>query len=893
MELSRQEYPALLATLHPSQATAVLNDRIRLINKTHADIADFLQERRRLEETYAASLRKLAGRQVLDNGAALGIFQIPWQRILNATETLATSHETLGAKIEEDVERPLREYHSKSREMQSLPGIQSDLSGLAKSVETAQKKVERAKEKSAKSPKLLASAVASAEEVNEQWNSRAPFVFEQLQAADESRLNHLRDVLTQLETHEIDHVERSRQAAESCLNVLLNVQTADEIKTFAAKMAGSRIPRSQPTSRRQLSQSEVSTSSFTSPDPAMQQASDRTPPVLAPPLGSPLSPPPRIQDDDASQRSVGSDRFAAMDLPPAPEAQPRHTPLGGLRRLGTVMNRRRSMMTPSTGNFERKSEKKRSPFSAFKRNDREMQIPEFPPQTASDRDRERPSTAFTEDGSMRSASVANNHHVPETAAHNEVSQPINALNGNTPDSQPGFAGGFASNGVSSAPIDSEGYTERPSTVDEITRAQREASGFDESSMNLTIRDQPIFEDESQAKQAMDDMANTLRLRAQNTGGMRRNAGTIRGRRDVRNTMFMLNPTPDMTATQAANESSGPTSPVRHTSSPSISTNDDRAMSDTTSIRSGHTAHGHVSLHPELHQPGLNASIVETVNAWFSGGNVTKASVIGELALANNPAPGAPTDTLRVHLDNFAVLEKVAANPGFVQEVVSEDKRGEYDVQLGNISRTVPTVAFKYQMHLTPGNSSAYCPVIFKPVWNLQEQQASAIIFYHLNPAFATNVDSIIIKNLVLTVGLDVATEDEVTKQPRDSVAHATSAVMYPNAGATFRRKNSSVIWRIPELEFKALGSGDNSKFLVRFTTNTGTLYKGNVEAKFEVHSTGTNPRLGISRPVSSGQKEIDPFADEEAQREAMKAGPTAWQELPTARKLVSGKYVSS
>lgn len=34
---------------------------------------------------------------------------------------------------------------------------------------------------------------------------------------------------------------------------------------------------------------------------------------------------------------------------------------------------------------------------------------------------------------------------------------------------------------------------------------------DESGLNLTIRDQPIFEDEDQAKQAMDDMANTLRL----------------------------------------------------------------------------------------------------------------------------------------------------------------------------------------------------------------------------------------------------------------------------------------------------------------------------------------------------------------------------------------------
>lgn len=35
--------------------------------------------------------------------------------------------------------------------------------------------------------------------------------------------------------------------------------------------------------------------------------------------------------------------------------------------------------------------------------------------------------------------------------------------------------------------------------------------MDEQAMNLTIREQPIFEDESQAKQAMDDMANTLRL----------------------------------------------------------------------------------------------------------------------------------------------------------------------------------------------------------------------------------------------------------------------------------------------------------------------------------------------------------------------------------------------
>lgn len=183
--------------------------------------------------------------------------------------------------------------------MQQMPGIQSNLAGLAKSVEESQKKVEKAKGKGTKGADKLAAAIAGAEEVNQQWESRAPFVFEQLQAADEGRLNHLRDVLTQLETHEVDQVERARQAAESCLNVLLNVETADEIKTFAAKMAGTRAPISPVPSRRQPSQAEAA-----------------TPPMQTTPAAAPLAPPPHIQDDAASQRSERSERATAVQTPP-------------------------------------------------------------------------------------------------------------------------------------------------------------------------------------------------------------------------------------------------------------------------------------------------------------------------------------------------------------------------------------------------------------------------------------------------------------------------------------------------------------------------------------------------------------------------------------------------
>ncbi|KAL4795387.1 Muniscin C-terminal mu homology domain-containing protein [Aspergillus venezuelensis] len=860
MDLSRQEYPALLASLQPNQAATVLADRIRVINKVNTDIADWLQERRRVEEAYVQGLRKLAHRPQLDNAVALGIFQIPWQRIVNSVETVATSHETFAHKIEEDVERPLREYNTKNKELASMPGIQNDLTSLAKNLEKSQKTVEKAKERGPKGADKLATAVTAAHEVSQQWESRAPFVFEQLQAADEGRLNHLRDVLTQLETHESDQIERSRQAAESCLNVLLNVETADEIKTFAAKINGGRpvAPLRRPTSAGPETQTPAP-----APAPAAPAAASTTP-------EPPLPPPPRVTDDAASHRSASSGR--ARQPPPA-VPEPRHgTPFGGLRRLGTVMNRRKSVALPG-GPSEKKF---RSPFS-FKRGD-SQEIPEDPRP-------ERPDTGVTSQGSYSEATrLPSESHERESRDRFSPSPP--------PQGPSETVNGFATQENSAAAVaneprvDSEGFTERPQTIDEITLAQREAAGMEDSGLNLTIRDQPIHEDENQAKQAMNDMASQLRLQAQQSG-IRRNAGTIRGRRDVRNTVFIPNTppqvhaTPTLATTQDVSEPTSPASPARHAASLSNATTDEHAMSDTTSIRSSHTLHsisGPVA-HPELHETGLNASIIETVNAWFSEGAVTKSFVVGELALAYNATSGIPSDKIRVRLNNFPVLEKVAANPNFIHEIQeqSEDKRGEYDIVLASIARPAPTVGFKYQVHINPEDTSAFCPVIFKPAWNMEEFQASVIIFYSLNPSFASSVsaNSVTLSNLVLTVNLDTSPQED------KEVAVATNAVMYPNKGAAFRRKQSAVTWKIPEFEVTA---GSEGKLLVRFSTANSWPRKGKVEAKFEVRTPDAGSRLGISAASKPGGP--DPFADEDIT-------PVQWGDVPTTRKLAVGKYVSS
>jgi hypothetical protein len=169
-----------------------------------------------------------------DVGGDLGIFDAPWKRILNATETIALSHATLSQRIEKDVEHPLRTFASTNREMSGMTTIQGNLGSMAREVEDAQEKSEKLNKKGGKSISQKVDAAATKlQSANAQWDSQAPFVFESLQALDETRLNHLRDVLTQYETHEADQIERSRVVTEKTLSTLLEIETAQEIRSWS------------------------------------------------------------------------------------------------------------------------------------------------------------------------------------------------------------------------------------------------------------------------------------------------------------------------------------------------------------------------------------------------------------------------------------------------------------------------------------------------------------------------------------------------------------------------------------------------------------------------------------------------------------------------------------
>ena len=274
----------------------------------------------------------------------------------------------------------------------------------------------------------------------------------------------------------------------------------------------------------------------------------------------------------------------------------------------------------------------------------------------------------------------------------------------------------------------------------------------------------------------------------------------------------------------------------------------------------------------MHQSGLSGSIVETVSAWFSNGQVTKAVVTGELALANNgPETQARSGTESIRLENFPVLEKVAPNPAFITQIPS--KSGEYVVDLSHLART--SVAFKYQVHLDEASLAAHAPVMLIPNWKVEPTQTSVILSYSFNPAFCSAAKrSVALQNVIVAINIENA--------------KALSCLSKPVG--TFSKEKSLIYWKLGDLSLDAYEEAPQ-KLLARFATESEAK-PGNVEARWEIngeHASGLGAGLSISQMSKAREDGADPFADEG--NATLSSG--AYREVPVVRKLVSGKYVAN
>ncbi|KAI9745804.1 MAG: hypothetical protein M1818_000485 [Claussenomyces sp. TS43310] len=861
--LTRQEYPAMLASLQPSQAASVLNDRVKRIGKVNTDIANWLEERRKIEERYAQDLQKLVSKQGPDiYGSELGIFAAPWQRIVDSTSTVAQSHLKFAKGIEKDVVQSLYNFATQNREMQAMSTIQGNLGSMAKELEDAQERSEKLSKKGGKASSTKVDSAAQKLEVAiSQWESQAPFVFEKLQAVDESRLNHLRDVLTQFQTHEADQVERGRVSAESTLNLLLEVDTAQEIQNFARATTQGKPKLEKPAIRRPSANvgSSVGSGSLTPPPP--------------PTTGG---------EDDASLRSGRNEA----------SSEPK-----GLKRFGTMLGRRRQSIHGSAG-FARAPSPSKG-IGAFGRSHHTRDGRPSPSPRASStnlRDssgRENRLSSLAESPTL--LSTANTSFHTRTSTNGDVNgapgeqktserHPSGVVNGGTGKALPDLSDVQAPPGpppsqskpnlANPSRLDSEGFSLPALRSDPISLAQQEAADESESpAFKLDIRTEPIREEDADAQAALSNVANTLRSSSLATPG--RKVGTVRGRRDVRNTMYI--PSPDVSDLRGS-ENSIPASPgipvgggSRAAALAALSSGDP-SSSDTQSIRSAHSLTSNVAVkHPDLHQPGLNASIIETVSAYLENGLVKTASVVGEIALnhgydESNPMSSSGTETIR--LNNFPILEAIAPNHAFVEEAAAKDRQGEYTVNVSHLAK--PMVAFRYKVHVDQNNRSSQAPIIVKPAWRSHGDNLGLIVEYMVNPAFAAS--PITLHNFVIMAAYEGGRAAGCQTKPT----------------GTHLKEKSLIYWRIGDV---TLGNS-MQKVISKLTGAAGAELKaGLVEVRWEYHGSSFGSGLGIARldaGKGKAKEEVDPFADESATVATPAGGQ--WVEIDSSKKIVSGKY---
>ncbi|KAI1007466.1 hypothetical protein K3495_g756 [Podosphaera aphanis] len=853
--LTRQEYPAMLERLQPDAAVAKLNERVKKIGKINLEVADWLQERRKIEDVYSTSLLKLARRPHQDICGETGGFDSAWRQITAAAENIARSHSTFSERIKLDIEQPLRNFVTTNSEMSNMVNMQGNISSIAKELTEAQEKYDRLNRKGNKAnSSKYDSAVSRLQAANQQWDAQAPFIFETLQALDEARLKNLQDMLAMYQTHEADHNEQNSSIVETTLKSLLDFNAEVEIRNWSqtnldAKSAVKRNPRS-----------------------GLGFAA----------LPSPTSPS-RLGDNQGDNQSGHSQ-------PPKSEIGEKNK----LHRIGTMFSRRRQSVHSVLRSTSPISKTGYQPFNRATSSRAGMPIPS--PRASSSHLREPDSRlgtlpemphppSTTERNENTLDTTASTEFPPRKISISPQTQPISSEHAATADTNP--PPGLTPQPAKGIQVDDEGFSIPPLAEDPISQAQSDQPQF-----KLDIRKDPIPEQDSDAQAAF-NVANTLRT-AQISAPMRK-LGTVRGRRDARHTMSAQSEE-HLTATPEymVSASPMPNSPVNTSRRTIALTNSSShehnllAGSDNMSIQSGQSLTNQAPIkHPELQSAGLNCSIFETISALFEEEQLKSITIHGEVALTFNPdttnnLPTTPRDQ-KIRIEECPNFEILGLNKSFIESTPGESSN-EFTVQLPPIT-SKPVVALNYRVQPPPESSVALAPIFIRSAWKRQNEKLGMILEYSLNPAYSSV--PALFSNLILIA--------HYTGEP------ASSCQTKPNG--THLKEKLMVYWRLGDILL-----GENSgKAVARFSSANGAVLEpGKIEAKWELHnsdnlSSNARSSINIQNYKSAAVKDIesdkgaDPFADESYAAQPVIPAPveSTWVDLHTVRTLFSGKYVAN
>ncbi|KAJ2967757.1 hypothetical protein NUW58_g10374 [Xylaria curta] len=299
-------------------------------------------------------------------------------------------------------------------------------------------------------------------------------------------------------------------------------------------------------------------------------------------------------------------------------------------------------------------------------------------------------------------------------------------------------------------------------------------------------------------------------------------------------------------------------------------------SDTQSVRSANSLSSVVQAkHPEMHQPGLNSSLMETVSATFEHGVVKSVKVNGEIALSFNPGDDpSPQSHLSVRVNNFPLLESIGPNRIFVSN--SPDHPDQFTLDTSHLRNT--HISFSYKLHIDANApSDEHVPILLHPTWKPQGDKLGLLLQYKLNPSFsfASNNSPVSLHNLVIFA----------TYEGR------ASGVQTKPSGTHLKDKHL-VYWRLGDVTLSP--GADWQKIVCRIVGDQGAEPKpANVEARWEFSPPAdaeANHMISLSKLEEGKNKEVDISDDDPFADAASSAADGKWVDVPAVRKMLSGRY---
>ncbi|KAK6905319.1 hypothetical protein I203_106146 [Kwoniella mangroviensis CBS 8507] len=802
---------------------------------THLNaLSEVYKQRAQIEATYAESLSKLA--KTAEQGGLSGKTGNEWDKasgegrlwdsVISELSETSASHSTLSAMIRTDFEQPLRDLPSKVIAWRRISEQDASLDKTLKDYEKVAGKLEKAQQKS-KSSK----ADQLHQELNQltsQLSSLSPMVYTTYQRLDEERLRTLKEVIVRWGTVKGDMATRDGQRAEGIIANLLSWETGEEVLSVGRKLGNIGGNGAAAAPRPSVPNSTVST----------PQSNRRMSTVTASSQAHDFSPRPTPRQN-GSTTSFGKEQSSGGGL------------TGGLksmlgRKKTLAVNRTRSGSNATSTRSGRDENARDGGFDLLSDD-----VPRIQGSSSS-------APPVDEEGF--SVAPADRHRNLWEEPNEQVSTPVA-----TPHNQTHFGTTFTSS---------------PAASQENLSSSASSQHQTQPRLNLSLAAAPIQESEEERQAALQKMQQTLQMPPSQPS--RRNT-VARGRRDVRNTMFVGGLTEEQSLGLGAlslgkvsePEEQLSASPISATS-PTQTTNGDRpgqvarqvSMSSVTSNNpfDSPSLSGSAMAQPNLPVPsteaGLRANLNETINVIIKNKEVSRIQINGEIHLSLRPSYQQPTTgPIHIRLTSFERLEKIAPNPAYLAQV--PDKPGEYflnsevltsaTANSKNPNNDKGTLLFKYVVHVQPGKEGSNAPLILDPAFLCKEGETRMILHYRLNDLSPIQQLSNVSFSALFAPGPSV------------------SNVQAKPAGGVWSPSQRRMTWKLDNIT-----SNQESKIIAKFVTEPGngeSLSPQNVQVTFNSEGSLVS---GLGVEIVDGELE----------------GHDTWKFEEVKKGVLSGKYLA-